>query len=47
MKLNEFAENGVLRVCCCELAEKLKDDISTFIEHTESEKFQIFSSNSA
>ncbi|CAK68073.1 unnamed protein product (macronuclear) [Paramecium tetraurelia] len=47
MKLDEFAEDGVLRVCCCELAEKLMDDSFTFIQHTESEKFQIFSQSSS
>jgi len=31
MKLDELAEDGILRVCCCELAEKFKDDIFTFI----------------
>ncbi|CAD8072665.1 unnamed protein product [Paramecium primaurelia] len=46
MKLDELAEDGILRVCCCELAEKFKDDNYTFIQHTESEKFQIFSQNS-
>ncbi|CAD8165050.1 unnamed protein product [Paramecium pentaurelia] len=45
-KLDELAEDGILRVCCCELAEKFKDDNYTFIQHTESEKFQIFSQNS-
>ncbi|CAD8101481.1 unnamed protein product [Paramecium primaurelia] len=46
IKLDQLAQDGILRVCCCELAEKLQDDVSTFIQHTESEKFQIFSQNS-
>ncbi|CAD8123707.1 unnamed protein product [Paramecium sonneborni] len=43
-KLNNFAQNGILRVCCCELAEKHKDELISEIQHMESEKFQIFQS---